>query len=53
MTEFVIEAVDADRREAAGLGAVHDEHAHHQRVDAVAAGEAEGDRADDRAGSRD
>ena len=46
------DAVDADRREAAGLGAVHHEHAHHQRADAVAAGEAEGDRADDRAGGR-
>ena len=45
-------AVDADRREAAGLGAVDDDHAHHQRADLVAAGEAEGDRADDRAGGR-
>jgi hypothetical protein len=45
-------AVDADRREAAGLRAVHDEHAHQQGVDLVAAGEAEGDRADDGAGGR-
>ncbi len=42
--------VDADRGEPAGLGAVHHEHAHHQRADAVAAGEAERDRPDDRAG---
>jgi hypothetical protein len=45
-------AVDADRGEPAALRAVHDEHAHHQRVDLVLAGEAQRDRADDRAGGR-
>ena len=40
--------VDADRREAARLGAVHDHHAHQQRVDAELHRESEGDRGDDR-----
>ena len=42
--------VDADRGEPAGLRAVDHHHAHHQHVDAVAAGEAQSDGADDRAG---
>ena len=45
-------AVDRDRGEAAGLGAVHDHQAHQQRRDLVAEGEAERDRGDDRDGAR-
>jgi hypothetical protein len=41
-------AVDADRGESAGLGAVHDEHAHQQRVDPELDREAERDRRNDR-----
>ena len=41
-------AVDADRREAAALRAVHHHQAHQQRIDAVLGGEAERDRRDDR-----
>ena len=46
------DAVDADRREATGLRAVNDHHAHQQCIDLVPCGEPERDRRDDRHGRR-
>ena len=40
-------AVHADRREAARLRTMDDQQAHHQRIDVVLLGKAQGDRADD------
>ena len=42
-----VDAVDTQRAEQAGHAAVDDHHAHHQLVDAVAAGERDSQRGDD------